>query len=216
MKGMPARDEKRGQVGLQGVRRERRQREGRTVLAHAVDRRLDDGALDLVDDGLGRGRRGRVRAHAARVGARVALADALVVLRRRERERRVAVREGEDRQLLAREELLDDDLLARGAKLPADHDVVQAGERLGLGRGDDDALAGGEARGLEDDVVLDALDVLDGGGVVLEVAVLGGRDGVARHEVLREGLGALHGGRTDVRTEDGDADCARTRGGVSS
>lgn len=43
-------------------------------------------------------RAGAVGAHAARVGARVALADALVVLRRRHHRDRVAVREGQHLQ----------------------------------------------------------------------------------------------------------------------
>ena len=66
---------------------------------------------------LGRhdGRR-RIGAHAAGVGARVAVADALVVLRRGERQRVRAVDEREEARLLAVEELLDHDLGAGRAE----------------------------------------------------------------------------------------------------
>ena len=85
---------------------------------------------------------------------------------------------------MAGHELFDDDLGTGISELLADHDVVQARERL-LGRvGDDDALAGGETGCLQDHRMVDRLDVLDRGGVVGKVAVLGRRDVVPRHKVL--------------------------------
>lgn len=53
-----------------------------------------------------------IGAHAAGVGACVALADALVVLGRGQGNDGVAVREGEEGEFWAVEELLDDDLAA--------------------------------------------------------------------------------------------------------
>ncbi len=53
---------------------------------------------------------GGVNAHAAGVGAGVALADALVVLRRSQRSNVLAVAEAEEADLVAFEKLLEDDL----------------------------------------------------------------------------------------------------------
>ncbi len=124
---------------------------------HAVERRalalellhhgLEDAHADVLDprrvDVLDR----RIRAHAARVGAGVALADALVVARRRERERGLAVAQREQRQLGALEELLDDDRDVAEA-LVLEH-LGQRRAGLVLALGDHDALAGGEAVGLD-------------------------------------------------------------------
>ena len=59
---------------------------------------------------------GRVGAHAARVGAGVAIADALVVLGAVSARAVLAIAEREKARLLAFEELLDDELRAGGAE----------------------------------------------------------------------------------------------------
>src|SRR2546427_6500531 len=59
---------------------------------------------------------GTVGAHAAGVRPRVALAQPLVVLRRRKEQEPLAIGEGQDRQLLALEEVLHHDLSARLAE----------------------------------------------------------------------------------------------------
>ena len=56
-------------------------------------------------------------------GTGVAVADALVVLRRGERDRGLAVAQREERGLLAVEELLDHDLGAGRAQAAAEHHV---------------------------------------------------------------------------------------------
>ena len=66
-------------------------------------------------------RRGRVRAHAAGVGAVVAVVAPLVILRRRQRQDVLAVRHHDEAGFLARQEFLDDDLVARVAELPGEH-----------------------------------------------------------------------------------------------
>ena len=85
--------------------------EGSILRGHAVD----GGLGDVVQNPLGHGgvekRIGGVDAHAAGVGAGVALADALVILRGNERRHVLAVAEAEKADLVALEELLDDDLL---------------------------------------------------------------------------------------------------------
>ena len=96
-------------------------------------------------------RRRRKRAHAAGVGAGVAVADALVILRRGERQRVAAVDEREKARLLAGEKFLDDDLgagLRRTGARPAPHRPPGMRPRI---IGDGHALAGGEPVGLDDD-----------------------------------------------------------------
>ena len=80
------------------------------LVGDGVDRRADDLAVDLVEQGgrddLSRG----VSAHAAGVRARVAVADALVVLRSRQDHVVAARDDDEDGGLLAGEAVLDEDL----------------------------------------------------------------------------------------------------------
>ena len=120
----------------------------RAALAHQLDDRLVDrrdelgGArgVDLADR--------RVGAHAAGVWAAIAVEDPLVVARRGHRDRALAVAEREQRELLALQVLLDDDRLAcrSGARRGRRR---SARARGGLVGGDHDALAGGEAVGLQ-------------------------------------------------------------------
>ena len=89
----------------------------------------------------------RVAPHSAGVRPLVAVEDALVVLRRRERHRALAVAQREQRQLLALQELLQHDLGLAEALLGEEH--VHRLARLALVLGDDHALARGEHVGLE-------------------------------------------------------------------
>ncbi len=111
---------------------------------------VQDGRVHLLDE-LGRRRDAghrRVGAHAAGVRALVAVADPLVVLRRGERHAHAAVAQGEQRDLLADEPLLDHQRASGIAERAVEH---RASGLLGLlGRAaDDDALAGGEPVGLD-------------------------------------------------------------------
>ena len=136
------------------------------------------------------GRHGRVAPHAARVRALVPVAEALEVLRGREREGFLAGAEREERDLLALEQLLDDDRPPEGLRLRKRRlDLV-------LRPADEDALSGGQAVGLDH----------ARGPRLLEL----GRRGDARrlHDLLREGLGALDLRRRRARAEDGDAGVA--------
>ena len=83
-------------------------------------------------------------------GPGVAVADALVVLRRAEGQRGRAVAEAEEARLLAVEEFLDHDLGAGRAEGAAEAGVDRR-QRLVDGHRDRDALAGGEPVGLDDD-----------------------------------------------------------------
>ena len=81
-------------------------------------------------------------------GPLVAVEDALVVLRRGERHRALAVAQRQQRELLAVEELLDDHV-GRAEDLALEH-VDERLARLGLVLGDHHALAGGQPVGLDD------------------------------------------------------------------
>ena len=105
--------------------------------AHLLDQRRV-GALDR-----------RERAHPARVRAGVALADALEVARRGERERGLAVAEREHGELDALQELLDDD--RRVAEAVLHEHVHERRPRLVLVGRDHDALARREPVGLQRD-----------------------------------------------------------------
>jgi len=110
--------------------------------------------------------------------------------------------EGLDRELLADQALLQDDPLVVGLT-----DV-----RFGLLLGDlvtdhPDALAAGEAGGLDDEVAVGRVDVLAGGlGVVEGLEVRTPRDVVFRHEASLEGLVRLDAGLVLLRTKSVDAD----------
>ncbi len=147
----------------------------------------------------------RERAHAAGVRAPVAVEDALVILRGADRERPRAVAHDEERDLGAGQAFLDDELRARRAESALAHDGDD--RRLGLRAipGDDDALAGGEAVGLEHERPAEFAGPGDAerfvGGCAR--AEPGGRHAVTRHERLRERLARLEGGGGPCRSEDG-------------
>ena len=126
-------------------------------------------------------------------GALVAVADALVVLRGRERHRVAAVGQREDGHLLAHEQLLDVERLAerlRGAKPRVE---------LGLGPADPDALARGEPVRLDD------------ARRPRHRERLRRRDARRVHHVLRERLRPFDPRRLRAWAEDGDAAVAQHR-----
>ncbi|GAA3228199.1 hypothetical protein GCM10020256_40270 [Streptomyces thermocoprophilus] len=154
---------------------------GGAAAAQLVHGRPQNGLKHLVDQlGVGPGQRG-VGAHATGVGALVAVERALEVLRGLERDDRLAVGDGEQGDLRAVQELLDDDPLAGGGVRLGGLQVV----------GDDDALAGGETVVLDD---VRRAERVEGGGGLLRGRTdvgAGGGDAGGGHHVLGEGLGAL-------------------------
>ena len=139
-----------GPVGGDHQAGEQHARERRAELGHAAHGRLDDLAHGPLDHVRRHHRRRRIGAHAAGVRAGVAVADALVVLRRAERQRGLAVAQAEEARLLAIEEFLDHHLGAGSAEGAAES-RLDRGQRLVDRHGDGHALAGGEAVGLDDD-----------------------------------------------------------------
>ncbi len=84
----------------------------RTLFPHSADRGLEDLFYDAVHD-LRRGDRcWRVSTHTTRVGSSVALPDAFMILRGRQRGDCVAIGEREDGHFRPGQELLDNDLAA--------------------------------------------------------------------------------------------------------
>jgi len=89
------------------------------------------------------------------------------------------------------EEILDHDAGAGIAQLVAGQHVVDGGVGFVECHGDDDALAGGQAVGLDDDRGALLVDVGMGRGGIGEGLETGGRDVVASHEALGEILGGF-------------------------
>ena len=118
-------------------------------------------------------------------------------------EHRAAVADDHEARLLAVEELLDDDAAAarRGV---AEH-RLDGGVRFVARRRDDDALARGQAVGLDDDRQRRRVDVAMRGGGIVEDVVGRGRDRMALHERLGERLRALELGGGLRRPEDAQA-----------
>ena len=166
-------------------RRDRRQHE--LVHGAAFHRRRHD-------------RHRRIGAHAAGVGALVAVEHALVVLRGDQRDRGLAVAEREERRLLAVEEFLDHHLGAGVAQAAAEHHVDRR-FRLGHGLRHHHALAGGKAVGLDHDRRALGAHIGLGRRRRREPLVGGGRNAVVAAEVLGEPLGGLELGRRPARPE---------------
>ena len=106
------------------------------------DGREDDSVEDVAGLSTTQDTGVAIRAHAAGVRAGVAVINSFVVLSGSERNGIAAVAEGDEADLLAAEELLDDE------------SALQGGERgLGFGAivGDDDAFAGRQSIGFQND-----------------------------------------------------------------
>ena len=166
-------------------------RVGNSLGRHALHDRVDDLAHHAMMDFGRHHRRGRIRAHAAGVGALVAVEDALVVLARGERQHALAVDHHDEARLLALHEFLDDDAMAGVAELVAGEHHVDRRMRLVDRRRDHHALSGGEPVGLDHD----RRAVLHHVGVrrfrVGEGRIARRRDVVPRHEALGEILRRL-------------------------
>ena len=169
--------------------------ERNAVRRHAVDGGQDDFAHRPGVD-IGRHhRRGRVRAHAAGVRAGVPVADAFVILAGGQRQHILAIAQHDEAGFFALQEFFNHHACAARVVNHAQGVVFQH-ETHGFVRffqrhGHDHAFASSQAVGLHHDGGTDFVDVGVRGGGVGEGVVSGGRDFVALHEVLGEGLGAF-------------------------
>ena len=142
---------------------------------------------ELARDHAGRG----VGSHAAGVGPGVPLADPLVIFGRGQRKNVLAVGQGDERDLFARQVLLDDHPVAGGAEAALLEEGDQRLLELVAGLRDQHPLAGGQAVGLEHHRQTHLPGRLARLGQVVDHLAGGGRDGVALHELLGEDLAAF-------------------------
>src|SRR6185437_4251362 len=97
--------------------------------------------------------------------------------------------QGENAQFLAFQTLFDDHLPAgSAAELFAHHDALDGGSRFLIGRTDDDAFAGGETVGLDNEGIIAGFDVAAGVFGMIEDAELGGWHIGMTHDALGENL----------------------------
>ena len=166
---------------------------------HALHGGLDDLAHGAVHHFGRHDRRGRIGAHAAGVRACVALADALVVLRRAEGDGRPAVAQAEEARFLAFQEPFHHDL---GAVLV--EACIDRRKRLVDGGGDRHPLSRRQPVRLDDDGRALFLHIGPGGVRVGESPVGGRGDGEFRAQVLGEAFRPFELGGCLRRPEDAD------------
>ncbi len=177
----------------------------RAAAGERRQRRADDACHRRLLD-LGREcRRRRIGAHAAGIGPGVAVADALVILRRAEENRFLAICEREQRDFLADQTFLDHHPRAGGAELARLHEIGD--RRLGLGHvgRHHHPLAGGEAIGLDHDRRAMPVEIGAGGGGIVEACPGGGRDGGLPGDFLGEGFRAFQPRRRGTRAAAANA-----------
>ena len=182
--------------------------EGGTFGGHAVDGALGDVGDEPLGELGGHEGVGGVGSHAAGVRAGVAFADALVVLGGGDRDGVGSVAEGEEGELVAGEKFFKDDFGFGCSGELSREDAGGHGLGFDVRVADDDAFAGGEAAGLDDDGGAEAVELFVDLFKAGAEGVGRGGDVVAAHEVLGEGLaGFEHGGGL------GGAEDAATIGG---
>ena len=160
--------------------------EGTTLGLHATQRRQNDLLHGLVAHRVGEDWRGRISAHAAGVWALVAIISALVILRRRQGQGGLAVANGKEARFLAGQEILDDNALPGGAELAQKQYLVDGRVRLASGFGDHDALAARQTVRLDHEGRFAVAQIRLRADRFIEDLVVGGRDIVARAEILGE------------------------------
>ena len=129
----------------------------------------------------------RISPHTAGIGTGIAIADPLVVLRGTERHDILAVADRKEAHLFAGHKFLDDHLGTGIAKPPAEH-MFDRVARFSLGFGDDHALAGGEAIGLDDNRQAKTGKVCEGRSLVLVARIGGGGDVFPCAQILHKAL----------------------------
>jgi hypothetical protein len=162
----------------------------------AVDRREDDAVEDVAGLSTIQDAGVAIRAHASGIRAGVAFVDGFMVLRGSERNRIAAVAEGDEADLLAAQELLDDQ---------SSLEEGERGFRFGAIVGDDDAFAGRQSICLKNDGVAESVERAAGVGGVVDSDVAGSRNLALYEEVLCENLAALELGCLGCGSDNAEA-----------
>ena len=121
------------------------------LAAHALEHRQHDLAHHTRLRGRIEQRAWRIGAHAAGVRACIAVERALVIFGGSQRERARAIAQNEERRFAPDEQFLDDEARAGLAEPLVDHHRLHLRLCVGKIRGNDDALARGEAIGFQHD-----------------------------------------------------------------
>ena len=116
-----------------------------------------------------------------------------------------AIDQGEEARFLAGQKLFDHHLVSGLAKGSFGHDMIDGGESLVFAVRQDNALAGGQTIGLDNDRGAFFMDVFLGGVALVEGGVPGRGNIVTLAEVLHEYLRAFQLGRSSGGTESLDS-----------
>ena len=170
---------------------------------------IDDGFQNLFFDFLADFRRNdrcrRISPHAARVGAFIVIEDTLVVLGGNHGHDGLAIDESQEACFFADHTFFNDDAAARSTEDVVFHHGVDGFDGFCFRLGDDDALAGSQAIGLDDDRCALFLNIGLGGFAIGKGGVSCRRDVVFLHEVLGKDFGPFHLGCGLVRAKDSQA-----------
>ena len=170
-----------------------------------LQRRLDDLFHHVLRHRLGHDRRRSVGAHPAGVGTFVVIQQALVVLGGRQRHRRDAVGDDEERCFLPLQFFFDDDPLAGLLEDPVLHQQINGPQGFAERVGDDGAFAAAQAIRLDDDRGAQLAHVSARGLRIIEHRETGCRHVILLHEILGEGLAGFQACRPLGGAEDPQA-----------
>ena len=154
----------------------------------AFQPRIQNLRAHIGEFGVGQERGRGIGAHAAGVQPEIAVERALVILRRREEFRGLAVAEGVEGNLHPFKKLLNDDARAGAAKGFADQNLVDGPVRLLDVLADENAFAEREPVRLHCATAIERRGEVPGGGGIRKDFRASGGNAVALHEVLRINL----------------------------
>ena len=175
---------------------------GNAFLLQAVDDGFQDLFFNFLADFQRNDRCRSIRSHAARVGAFVVIEDTLVVLSRNHGHDGLAVDKSQEARFFTDHAFFDDDAAAGSAEDMVFHHGIDRFDGFCFRLGDDDAFAGSQAVGFDDDGCALFFNIGLGGIAIGKGSVGCRRDMVFLHEVLGEDLRPFHLGSGLVGTKD--------------
>ena len=181
---------------------------GHALIRQRLDGRRDDLCQDFAFEDRGQHARRAIGAHAAGVRAGIAIADALVILRRAEGHDRRSIGQREEARFLALEEFLDHGF-GPGVSEAAREDLAHGVFGFGHGHGDGHALARGKPVGLDHDRRAEPRECGHASSLAGDALIAGGGNIGARAEVLGEALAAFELGGLAARPEHREAGAAQ-------